>query len=86
MWTDYKILQFYNSKINSTNKNGTLRTIDDMTPEEIRRKRITINNPYILEQIWKPNLFFGMMARILKYFMKGRRTRSTSRWPFIKRV
>ena len=60
MWTDYKILFHHNitSQINAT---STIEEpiIDFLTQEQITKYRKTLNNPYLLEKVWKPNLFIG---------------------------
>ena len=60
MWTDYRIMYFNNkSGLHTAGKGTGLPTIENMTKEEVRAKRITLNNPYILDKVWKPNLFMG---------------------------
>jgi len=59
MWTDYKILRFHHHRLNNSVDMDSLPTIENLSADEIRQKKITLNNPNILEKIWKPNLFFG---------------------------
>ena len=63
-WTDFKIMNHYQHNLTNYNENQktTPRSrlkVDEFSPEEFLAKRKTLNNPNILDRIWKPNLFIG---------------------------
>lgn len=55
MWTDFLIMYLNNR----TREADELITIDLLSPEEVKASIQTLNNPYILQKVWKPNLFIG---------------------------
>ena len=66
-WTDYRIRDYINK--NRMAKGLKRLSYNDMSPELRKNMTRTLNDPNMLNRIWKPNLFYGTQRISIIYFI-----------------